>query len=150
MEIYKAFCLDVAQRNVTFNFFFFLREMIFKSYFEFWSFRIFTSSQILLSAKYLAISKLAWMCRLVDKCKNVDTNGASWGYFFYTKIAASFFYGNRLSLYMPMAFICCWLWRKWARSNKDLRPNHYRVGELYHRHLCHPCIALDLAVQFKL
>ena len=38
----------------------------------------------------------------------------------------------------------------------DLRPkgprirwDHYRVGEL-HYWLCHPCLALDLAVQFKL
>ena len=42
-------------------------------------------------------------------------------------------------------------------SMADLRPKgpllrlgHLRVGELHHWHLCHPCIALDLAVQFKL
>ena len=39
----------------------------------------------------------------------------------------------------------------------DLRPNgprvrqgHLQVGELHHWHICHPCIALNLAVQFKL
>ena len=32
----------------------------------------------------------------------------------------------------------------------QFRLGHLRVGELYHWHFCHPCIALDLVVQFKL
>ena len=37
-------------------------------------------------------------------------------------------------------------------SMADLRPKGLRlqVGDLRHWHFCHPCIALDLAVQFKL
>ena len=31
-----------------------------------------------------------------------------------------------------------------------LRLGHLQMGELHHWHLCHPCIALELVVQFKL
>ena len=63
--------------------------------------------------------------------------------------------GRRQRQILLTVLICCWLWPQLALSTQaNLRSKcpwfwlgHLWVGELYHWHLC---IALDLAVQFKL
>ena len=53
----------------------------------------------------------------------------------------------------PLAFVPGGVSKSMADSRLKgpwLRLGHLWVGKLLHRHLCPPCIALDLAVQFKL